>query len=73
MKVDLIKDENGQPIGWEMTGDTPEEIKKLGTIRDLQFWGVNEYAIDYSGRRGGDDSLKDPGTLSWKQKRFISH
>ncbi len=73
MIVELIRDEDGRPVGWSITGDTPEEIKKLGIIRDLQFWGTNEYAIDYAGRTNSDDANHNPGTLNWKQKRLIKH
>lgn len=68
MKVDIIRDENGKAIGWNMTGETPEEIKKVGIIRDLQFWGFEETGIVYAGREDGDDKAGNPGTLKWKQR-----
>lgn len=74
MKVEIIYDENTKaPIGWELSGENKDEIRKLGVIRDLTFWGSGEYAIEYAGRRGGNDAEMDPGILSWKQKKFITH
>ncbi len=55
MIVDIIYDEENNPIGWEMSGENPDEIKKLRAIRDLQFFGLEETAIEYSGRRLTDD------------------
>jgi hypothetical protein len=38
-----------------MEGETPQEIKKLGTIRDIQFFGFDDTAIVYAGRSEGFD------------------
>lgn len=70
MIVEIIRDENNRPIGWSMQGENKEEISKLGIIRDLQFWGFDDRAIAYNGRKGGDDKTGNPGILSWIQKRF---
>jgi hypothetical protein len=67
MKVEIVRNDKNQPIGWEMSGETPEEIKKLRIIRDLQFWGSEETAIVYDGRRQSDDANHNPGILTWKQ------
>jgi hypothetical protein len=66
MIVDLVYNENGKPIGWTMKGISSEDIKSLGIIRDLQFFGMDETAIKYAGRKDGDDT--NPGILTWKQK-----
>ncbi len=72
MIVDIIYDEENNPIGWEMSGENPDEIKKLRAIRDLQFFGLEETAIEYSGRRLTDDKNCNPGILSWKQEKYIN-
>jgi hypothetical protein len=69
MTVELIKDENGYAIGWTMEGETPQEIKKLGTIRDMQFFGFDDTAIVYAGRSKGSDKDRNAGVLSWKQRK----
>lgn len=66
MLVELIKHE-GQVIGWSMEGESPEEIKKLGVIRNIQFAGFDDTEIVYSGRKGGN--VTNPGVLSWKQSK----
>jgi len=55
MKVTLTLDEQNKPIGWTVAPETPEEDIILATIRDLQFFGMNETHIKYDGM-----SLKDP-------------
>jgi len=72
MKVEIIKDDNNQPIGWSMEGENREEINKLIDIRNLQFFGVDETAIKYNGRKGGNDAEFNPGTLSWIQECFTN-
>lgn len=72
MKVEIVRNEKNQPVGWEMSGETPEEIKKLAIIRDLQFWGLDETVIVYDGRREGDDATYNPGILTWKQVKETS-
>lgn len=71
MLVEIIKDENGHAIGWSMKGDTPEEIRKVEIIRDLQFWGFDATGITYAGREDGDDATGYVGTLSWKQRKHV--
>jgi hypothetical protein len=70
MKVEIVLDENNRACGWEMSGENEEEIKKLGIIRDLQFWGTGDNVITYNGRRQSDDKNNNPGILSWVQKRI---
>ncbi len=72
MKVKLIKNEQGKSIGWDMTAETEEEKLVVNTIRNLQFFGYDDTAIEYSGRVGGVEGT-DAGTLSWKQSQYISH
>jgi hypothetical protein len=67
MEVKLIKVE-GCVVGWSMEGENLEEMKKLGAIRDIQFFGFEDTEIVYAGRKGGD-YVTDPGVLSWKQKK----
>lgn len=55
--VHLIKDENGKAIGWEFKPTTPEECEIAGTIRDLQFFGLKETAIEYKGISFHDNSI----------------
>jgi hypothetical protein len=68
MKVEIIKDDKGFAIGWSMQGDNEQEINKLATIRDLQFFGFDDTAIKYAGRKESDDENGNPGILSWKQR-----
>ena len=70
MLVELVRNEQGKVIGWTMKGESPEEIDKLGYIRDLTFWGFDSTSIVYAGRSGGDDATNNPGTLKWQQRRY---
>jgi hypothetical protein len=68
MLVELLRSEDNKVIGWTMKGENPEEIKKLGYIRDMQFWGLNDTEIVYNGRTESDDANNNPGKLAWIQK-----
>lgn len=68
MNIEIVRDENNKPIGWEMSGENREELDKLCIIRDLQFFGFEETSIKYAGRRESNDSDDNPGKLTWRQK-----
>lgn len=68
MKVELVRNDIGHAVGWEMSGETPEDLKTLRMIRDLQFWGMDDYVIEYDGRREADDAVGNPGILKWIQR-----
>ena len=66
MKVELIYNENNKAIGWSIDAATEHEKTIVNIIRDLQFFGVDETAIIYDGREGGDE--KYAGKLMWVKK-----
>jgi hypothetical protein len=71
--IKLIKDKNNNPIGWEMNPTTEEEQKIAASIRDLQYFGMNEEKIEYNGLKLIDpDKGKTLGnikSISWLQKK----
>lgn len=69
MLVEIIKDKNGKSIGWTMQGENRAELNKLCDIRNLQFFGFDENAIKYDGRKNGNDETNDPGVLKWVTKK----
>jgi hypothetical protein len=73
MNVEIIKNDQGFAVGWSMQGESEEEISKLATIRDLQFFGFDDTAIKYNGRKESNDAEGNPGILSWIQRRFSSN
>ncbi len=76
MIVTITYDEKGLANGWELSAENAEEIKKLGIIRDLTFWGFDENAIEYKGRRtdpNDPNNDKNPGILSWIKRKFVTH
>jgi hypothetical protein len=72
--VHLIKNEQGKAIGWEMKPITEEEQLIAGTIRDLQFFGMDDTYPEYNGLKLIDqDKGKTIGniqSISWKQKKY---
>lgn len=68
MKLEILEDENGSAIGWSMSGENPEEVKKLATVRNLQFFGFNETHVKYDGRTGEHGDVDNPMILNWRQK-----
>ena len=73
MEVNIKKDDNNQPIGWDITADpnNENEVNTVNAIRNLQFFGFNDTNIEYNGRTGGDDA--NAGTLHWIQKKHQSN
>lgn len=69
MKLELIRNETNKVVGWTLEGDSPEEIKKLAHVRDMQFWGYGDTKIEYNGRTNSDDKNNNPGILSWIQAK----
>ena len=47
-------------------GITDDEKHIVNAIRDMHFWGIDEYKIVYDGRTGGCE--KFAGTLKFIQK-----
>ena len=70
MKVEIIKDDQGFAVGWTMQGENDEEINKLATIRDLQFFGFDDTAIKYNGRTGTNNSVD---SLKFRQKKHCNN
>lgn len=70
MKIDLFKHE-GNTVGWQLVAENKEDQLRLGSIRNLQFFGLGDTAIEYAGRQSKDDRYVD--SLAWKQEQFISH
>ena len=63
-----IKYKDGSPIGWSIKGETEEEKNKINTIRNLQFFGMDDTKIVYDGRTESDDKNNDVGRLHYIQK-----
>jgi hypothetical protein len=74
--ITLIKNEKGESIGWKLSPVTEEEQLLVGTIRDLQFFGLGETAIKYDGLELIDQEKgKELGNIkavSWIQKKYRS-
>lgn len=68
MIINIKYNEDKQPIGWDITGETEEEKRIVNTIRNLQFFGLDDTVINYNGRTGGDE--RHAGTLHWTQKKY---
>lgn len=72
--VNIIKNEQGKAIGWEITPTTPEEQEIACTIRDLQFFGFGDTYPEYNGLELIDpEKGKQFGNLkriSWLQKKY---
>jgi hypothetical protein len=56
MKIELIKDVQGQPIGWDIVPETKEDDVTIATMRDLTFFGVGDTAIKYNGFSSRDEA-----------------
>lgn len=43
MKVELKKNNLGQIVGWSLVAESKDDKLTLGTIRNMQFWGINTF------------------------------
>ena len=72
--VRIIKNSEGKPIGWEMCPQTEEEHETVATIRDLQFFGLDETYPSYNGLELIDpDKGKCTGNIkkiSWLMRKY---
>ena len=48
MRIEITK-KDGQSVGWHIVADSLEDQKILGTMRNLQFWGLGDTVIRYDG------------------------
>lgn len=49
MKIELTRDENGKTVGWSITGETREDKLRLGSMRNMLFFGMNDNFVEYDG------------------------
>lgn len=67
MVVKIVKDKEGLSIGWTMEAVEDKDITILNTVRHLQFFGFDQTAIEYNGRKNSTDT--NVGTLEWIQNK----
>ena len=68
MKVLLIK-KDGKAVGWSIEGETDTERLTLGAIRNMQFFGLGDTAVQYAGiKHYGEDHSYVAGKLAWVQE-----
>ncbi|GAB6119638.1 hypothetical protein [Dysgonomonas termitidis] len=48
MKIELVKIDN-KTAGYNLVPENEEEMKALGSIREIYFWGSEEEAMKYDG------------------------
>ena len=51
MKVELIKNDTNKTVGWKLVAETKEDKLRLGTIRNMEFFGLNDTVITYDGMK----------------------
>lgn len=49
MKIELIKNEANKTVGWKLVGETKEDKLRLGTIRNMEFFGLGDDVVEYDG------------------------
>ncbi len=66
MKVELQRNLKNQIIGYTIEGITDDDKHTVNAIRDMHFFGIDDYKIVYNGRTGGCEQWA--GTLKFTQK-----
>jgi hypothetical protein len=49
MKIELIRNEEKEVVGWHIIAENKEERLILGSMRHVQFWGTDDSKIAYDG------------------------
>lgn len=68
MKVELVYNKEGKVAGYDMFPETEQDVNTINAVRDMHFWGLNDTAIEYAGRKAAenDDIIK----LRWRQRKY---
>jgi hypothetical protein len=73
MLVELTKID-GQVVGYTIAAETEQDKLVLGSIRNMQFWGFDDTALEYAGVESED---KEEGSYALKmhyiQKKHSSN
>lgn len=69
MKVELIKID-GKTAGWKLVAENEEDRLRLGSIRNMQFFGMNDTAIKYAGVKSWSENEDYAQELAWIQKKY---
>lgn len=54
MKIELVKHE-GKTVGWTIIAETTEDKLKLGTMRNMEFFGMDDNVVQYDGVSSEND------------------
>jgi hypothetical protein len=49
MQIELVKNEAGKTVGWTIIGETEEDKLRLGSMRNLLFFGMYDNVVEYDG------------------------
>lgn len=70
MKIELIKNDKGQTQGWSIIAENKEDKLTLGTMRNIEFFGMDDNAIEYNGMKSEDGyAIK----LNYATKAYIKN
>ena len=72
--VHLVYNTENKVIGWEIRPTTPEEQKIAATIRDMQFFGIDDTYPSYNGLELIDPNkgkvMGNIKKLSWIMRKY---
>ena len=68
MQLELIK-KDSITIGWKLIAENEEERLKMGSIRNMSFFGMGGNVPAYAGMRSWPEDSRYVQELQWKQKK----
>lgn len=79
MKIELVKDEAAfqsgespvRTVGWNIIGETEEERRILGTMRDFYLSGIKEKSIQYDCMSEYPENRRYVGQLHFRTAGFV--
>jgi hypothetical protein len=67
MQVKLIR-KDGKVVGWTLIAENEQDRLVMGSIRNMQFFGMNDTAIKYAGVTTWSEDERYAQQMAWVQK-----
>lgn len=71
MILELVKHE-GKSVGWKLVAENEADRLRLGSVRNLQFWGFDDTNIEYAGVNAHPEYENQVQSLEWRQHQHLN-
>lgn len=71
MKIELVKNDAGNTVGWQIIAETKQDKLRLGSMRNMLFFGFGDSVVEYDGWRADPKDKKYVQSLHFATKKHI--